>query len=150
MTEERDVSGGTTPGGETTADTGGEGDLAGETAVDAEVTGGTTRHGDLVGEAVRQRDLTDETAVEGDVTREPHWSPRQLETDDGGPEPDRVDPGEMTGGIRGGGGATWNKGSMEFDEQETIPPAQMKESEKGPWGTADQGERAEGEHPPSD
>jgi hypothetical protein len=145
MTQERDVSEGTTHDRDATGDATAERELTDETTGRHEVTGGTTREGDLVGEAVRQDDLTDEPGRHGDVTREPHWSPRQLETDDGGPEPDRIDPEETTGGIRGGGGATWNKGSMEFDEQETIPPAEMKESEEGPWGTADQGERSEEE-----
>jgi hypothetical protein len=73
--------------------------------------------------------------------RQPNWKPEQMETDDPGKRDDR-DPEEISGGLRGGGGPTWNKGQMEFDRQPKIRESGMKESEEGPWGSAEQAERA--------
>jgi hypothetical protein len=81
--------------------------------------------------------MTNDTKTE----RQPNWQPEQMETDDPGSGDDtRRD--EISGGLRGGRGPTWNKGSMPFDNQRNVPPSEMKESEKGPWGSADQAERA--------
>ena len=73
--------------------------------------------------------------------RQPTWKPEQMETDDPGKRDDR-DREEISGGLRGGGGPTWTKGQMEFDHQKTVPPPEMEESEEGPWGSAEQAERA--------
>ena len=75
------------------------------------------------------------------VNRQPNWKPEQMETDDPG-RADNRRRAEIKGGLRGGGGPTWNKGQMEFDRQKKVAPSDMKESEAGPWGTADQVERA--------
>jgi hypothetical protein len=75
------------------------------------------------------------------IDRQPNWKPEQMETDDGDREDD-LHRDEISGGLRGGGGPEWNKGSMEFDRQPKIPPSEMEESEEGPWGSADQAERA--------
>ena len=77
--------------------------------------------------------------------RQPKWQPEQMETDDPGKRDDR-DREEISGGLRGGGGPTWNKGQMEFDRQSKIRESDMKESEEGPWGSAEQAERARREH----
>lgn len=75
------------------------------------------------------------------IDRQPNWQPEQMETDDGESSDDeRRD--EISGGLRGGGGPTWNKGQMEFDRQQKVRPSDMKESEEGPWGSAEQAERA--------
>jgi hypothetical protein len=81
--------------------------------------------------------MTDKTNTD----REPNWQPEQLETDDRdhAKDPDRE---EIKGGLHGGGGPTWNKGSMEFDDQKKIPNSEMEESEEGPWGSAEQAQRA--------
>ena len=73
--------------------------------------------------------------------RQPNWQPEQMETDDRERSDDR-ERDEIKGGLHGGGGPTWNKGSMEFDDQKKIPDAEMDESEDGPWGSAEQAERA--------
>jgi hypothetical protein len=75
------------------------------------------------------------------VDRQPKWQPEQMETDDteGTEKPQRQ---EISGGLRGGGGPEWNKGSMEFDRQPKIPESEMEESGEGPWGSAEQAERA--------
>jgi hypothetical protein len=80
-----------------------------------------------------------------DTTKQPSWQPDQMATDDEGPAPDADTPDEIEGGLRGGGGPTWNKGSMEIDEQQRVDPSSMKESQQGPWGSADAAERAERE-----
>ena len=74
--------------------------------------------------------------------RQPEWQPEQMETDDteGKEQPERK---EISGGLRGGGGPEWNKGSMEFDRQPKIRESDMEESEQGPWGSAEQAERAQ-------
>jgi hypothetical protein len=81
--------------------------------------------------------MTDKTNTD----RQPNWQPEQMETDDtqGNDKPERE---EISGGLRGGGGPEWNKGSMEFDRQTKIPKSEMEESEEGPWGSAEQAERA--------
>ena len=73
--------------------------------------------------------------------RQPNWQPEQMETDDDAHEPDRPSRREISGGLRGGGGPTWNKGSERFDHEEPVPESELKESEEGPWGTADAAER---------
>jgi hypothetical protein len=78
------------------------------------------------------------------IDQQPKWQPEQMETDDPGSSDDRKRD-EISGGLRGGGGPTWNKGSMEFDDQTKIPPSDMKESKEGPWGSAEQAERAKRE-----
>jgi hypothetical protein len=81
--------------------------------------------------------MTDKTNAD----RQPNWKPDQMETDEPGRSEERR-PEELKGGLRGGGGPEWNKGQMEFDHQKTVRPSDMKESEEGPWGTAEQAERA--------
>jgi hypothetical protein len=78
-----------------------------------------------------------------DDPTQPNWQPEQMATDDEDPERDTQEQDELEGGLRGGGGPTWNKGSMEFDEQQRVDPSTMEESEQGPWGSADAAERAE-------
>jgi hypothetical protein len=86
-----------------------------------------------------------------DSTTQPGWSPEQLETANRTPESEEhPEPGEIRGGYRGGAGPDWNKGQMQFDEQERIPPSRMKESELGPWGSADQAEREQAEREAED
>jgi hypothetical protein len=77
--------------------------------------------------------------------RQPSWQPEQMETDDGGPESDQPPRPEIDGGLRGGGGPTWNKGSMRRDDESPVPEDSMKESEQGPWGSAEAAERRERE-----
>jgi hypothetical protein len=73
---------------------------------------------------------------------QPRWQREQMETDDGGERADRRPAEDVRGGLRGGGGPDWNKGSMEFDDQERVPESEMDESEQGPWGSAEAAERA--------
>jgi hypothetical protein len=73
--------------------------------------------------------------------QQPKWQPEQMETDEDKRQDD-VKRREIKGGLRGGGGPTWNKGQMEFDRQAKIRESDMKESEGGPWGSAEQAERA--------
>ena len=79
------------------------------------------------------------------IDRQPKWQPEQMETDDASGDDD-VERKEISGGLRGGGGPTWNKGQMESDRQPKIPESDMKESEEGPWGSAEQAKRARQEH----
>ena len=85
--------------------------------------------------------MSDDTTID----RQPSWQPDQMETDDGESESDRPRRPEVAGGLRGGGGPTWNKGSMRVDDEEPVPESRMKESEEGPWGSAEAAERRERE-----
>jgi hypothetical protein len=73
---------------------------------------------------------------------QPTWKREQMEIDDRGEGRDRQSTDDVRGGLRGGGGPSWNKGSMEFDEQKRIRESGMKESEQGPWGSAEAADRA--------
>ena len=79
------------------------------------------------------------------IDRQPKWQPEQMETDDHEPRSDRPRRPEVSGGLRGGGGPTWNKGSMRRDDEQPVPESQMKESEEGPWRSAEAAERRDRE-----
>jgi len=85
--------------------------------------------------------MSDETKTD----RQPNWQPEQMETDEGESAADRPRRPEVGGGLRGGGGPTWNKGSMRVDDEEPVPESRMKESQAGPWASADAAERRERE-----
>jgi hypothetical protein len=85
--------------------------------------------------------MPDETSAD----RQPNWRPEQMETDDDRPdEADHARP-PITGGLHGGGGPEWNKGSMRRDHEEPVPESTQKESEQGPWGSAEAADRRERE-----
>jgi hypothetical protein len=87
---------------------------------------------------------------ERDSDPQPRWQKEQMEIDDAGEGRDRRPTDEVDGGLRGGGGPDWNKGSMEWDDQERSPESSQRESEQGPWGSAEAADRARRDKPTED